>query len=152
MSPIEKTFNEIVAKTTPMDAFTVELNVPKALAGVVFEIPPGQITFEGYHLAVVVYKTPYPGTDPDRFRAFMLTPEDSLKARYPVLSDDDFALMRREEERYFTSLMDASHCHMAARERKIAVHEIPSHEFGSHTAQEMIDYFTQLDAASKETK
>ena len=129
-----------------VDSFVVEFNVPKGLILQDNFLPDGAAGFNGYLLTVVTCQSPSLGTDPQRFKAFMVTPEHNAR-NAPLFS----MVMRSEEERYFVSLKDASDCCKAATERNIAVHEITDNQFGCRTAQEMIDYFKSFDVEPRNT-
>lgn len=161
-SPMAKKFEEIVkgsgywkevdAEYKPYDSFDVEMNVPLALAGnpnvVLPDTRPTWIVDSNIFLAT--YKTPYPGTNPKRFQAFMVTTKENLIPHYPIASAGDLDLRRSDEERYFTSLNDTITCYLEARKRGVEVFEIAA-EFNGRTAQEMIDYFKPFDEEPRDT-
>lgn len=161
-SPIAKKFEEIVkgsgywkevdAEYKPYDSFDVEMNVPLALAGnpnvVLPDTRPTWIVDSNIFLAT--YKTPYPGTNPKRFQAFMVTTKENLIPHYPIASVADLDLRRSDEERYFTSLNDTITCYLEAKKRGVQVFEIAT-EFNGRTAQEMIDYFKPFDEEPRDT-
>lgn len=161
-SPMAKKFEEIVkgsgywqevdAEYKPYDSFDIEVNVPLALAGnpnvVLPDTRPEWIVDSNIFLAT--YKTPYPGTNPKRFQAFMVTTKENLIPHYPIASAGDLDLRRSDEERYFTSLNDTITCYLEARKRGVQVYEIAA-EFNGRTAQEMIDYFKPFDEEPRGT-
>lgn len=140
------------AEYKPYDSFDVEMNVPLALAGnpnvVLPDTRPTWIVDSNIFLAT--YKTPYPGTNPKRFQAFMVTTKENLIPHYPIASAGDLDLRRSDEERYFTSLNDTITCYLEARKRGVEVFEIAA-EFNGRTAQEMIDYFKPFDEEPRDT-
>jgi hypothetical protein len=146
-SPMAEIFDEIVKGYQPYDSFDIEFNVPKALAGDprVF-IPPGlEVNFDQYLFTMATYKTAYPGQFPHRFKAFMLTPKENMKVRYPIEGMHSITLHRGEGERYFTSLADTINCVLACQAKGVLVTAVTDNEFGCRTAQEMIDYFKQFE-------
>lgn len=161
-SPIAKKFEEIVkgsgywaevsAEYRPYDSFDIEMNVPLALAGnpnVV--LPDTEPTwFVNSKVMLATYKTPYPGTNPKRYQAFVLTPKENLVPHYPIGSSNDMELRRSDDERYFTSLKDMIHCYQKAERLGLTVMEIAP-EFDGRTAQEMIDYFKPFDEEPRDT-
>ena len=163
-SPIAKKFEEIVkgsgywaevsAEYRPYDSFDIEMNVPLALAGnpnvVIPDVSFGADWIVSSNLFLATYKTPYPGTNPKRFQAFVLTPKENLIPHYPIASAADLDLRRSDEERYFTSLNDTITCYLEAKKRSVQVHEIAG-EFNGRTAQEMIDYFKPFDKEPRGT-
>lgn len=163
-SPIAKKFEEIVkgsgywaevsAEYKPYDSFDIEMNVPLALAGnpnvVIPDVSFGTDWIVNYNLFLATYKTPYPGANPKRFQAFVLTPKENLIPHYPIASAGDLDLRRSYEERYFTSLNDTITCYLEAKKRGVQVYEIAA-EFNGRTAQEMIDYFKPFDEEPRGT-
>jgi hypothetical protein len=161
-SPMAKKFEEIVkgsgywkevdAEYKPYDSFDIEQNVPLALAGnpnvIIPDLEAGWIVDSNIFLAT--YKTPYPGTNPKRFQAFVLSPKANLIPHYPIASVGDLDLRRSDEERYFTSLNDTITCYLEAKKRGVQVFEIAA-EFNGRTAQEMIDYFKPFDEEPRNT-
>lgn len=161
-SPMAKKFEEIVkgsgywkevdAEYKPYDSFDIEMNVPLALAGnpnvVIPDLEAGWIVSSNLFLAT--YKTPYPGINPKRFQAFVLSPKENLIPHYPIASAGDLDLRRSDEERYFTSLNDTITCYLEAGKRGVQVFEIAA-EFNGRTAQEMIDYFKPFDEEPRGT-
>lgn len=161
-SPMAKKFEEIVkgsgywkevdAEYKPYDSFDIEQNVPLALAGnpnvIIPDLEAGWIVSSNLFLAT--YKTPYPGTNPKRFQAFVLSPKENLIPHYPIASAGDLDLRRSDEERYFTSLNDTITCYLEAKKRGVEVFEIAA-EFNGRTAQEMIDYFKPFDEEPRGT-
>ena len=161
-SPLAKKFEEIVkgsgywkevdAEYRPYDSFDVEMNVPLALAGNPNVVLPDtrQTWIVDSNIFLATYKTPYPGTNPNRFQAFMVTTKANLIPHYPIASVADLDLRRSDEERYFTSLNDTITCYLEARKRGVEVFEIAA-EFNGRTAQEMIDYFKPFDEEPRDT-
>lgn len=161
-SPLAKKFEELVkgsgywvevaVEYKPYDSFDIEMNVPLALAGnpnVV--IPDTEPTwFENSKVMIATYKTPYPGTNPKRYQAFVLTPKENFVPHYPISTSGDLEVRRSDNERYFTSLSDMIHCYQKAERLGLSVMEI-AHEFDGRTAQEMIDYFKPFDEEPRGT-
>ena len=146
-SPMGKVFEEIVAGYRPCDSFDIELNVPLALAGnpnLVLPVVEEGTWFDRCQLVMATYRTPYPGSLPKRYQAFVLSPKENLVTNYPVTSENDVKFIRSDDERYFTSLKDTVNCYKESCVRNVPVHDIAG-EFGGRTAQEMIDYFKSFD-------
>jgi len=145
---------EVSAKYKPYDSFDIEMNVPLALAGnpnvSIPDVSFGTDWIVNSNLFLATYKTPYPGANPKRFQAFVLTPKENLIPHYPIASSADVDLRRSDEERYFTSLNDTITCYLEAKKRGVQVYEIAA-EFNGRTAQEMIDYFKPFDEEPRST-
>lgn len=162
-SPMAKKFEEVVkgsgywqeatAEYRPYDSFDLERNVPLALAGnpnVILPEITGGVWLVNHQVMVGTYKTPYPGTNPKRYQAFVVTPKENIVPHYPITSAEDVEVRRSDDERYFTSLKDTITCYVEANKRGLPVHEIAA-EFNGRTAQEMIDYFKPFDAEPRGT-
>lgn len=147
-------WGEVIADYKPYDSFDIELNVPKAMMGNPDVFVPGcvSLNFEGYLTGIATYKAAYPGMEPKRYQAFVLTPALHLVPHYPISSMNDFELARSDDERYFTSLVDMINCYTHCTENRVTVMSIENQEFGCRTAQEMIDYFKQFDVSGSTYK
>lgn len=161
-SPLAKKFTELVkgsgywsevnAEYKPYDSFDIEMNVPLGLAGNPHVVLPkaNPVWFVTSEVMLGTYKTPYPGINPKRFQAFVVTPKENLVPHYPITSAGDLELRRSDDERYFTSISDTINCYHESEKRGLPVHEIAA-EFGGRTAQEMIDYFKPFDEEPRDT-
>jgi hypothetical protein len=133
----------------PHQAFEIELNVPLALSNnpnvVIPDNAPPMVDFDGYILGVATYRTPYPGQNPKRFQAFVLTPAVNLTPNYPILSGNDVTLNRSDDERYFMSMAKMIECYLNTTRLSAPVYEIAD-KYEGRTAQEMIDYFKPYES------
>lgn len=141
--------NQLAKDFQLLEAFEIELNVPLALSNnpnvVIPDDAPQMVNFDGYVLGIATYKTPYPGQNPKRFQAFVLTPVVNLSTNYPIFSADDVTLNRSDDERYFMSMAKMIECYLNTGRLSAPVYEIAD-KYEGRTAQEMIDYFKPYES------